>query len=608
MSTSPTDPRPLPVGVTEGQQFITNHLRIFRSGDPVANGLGGPVNFSSEVANAQPRNLFDHIPEQYRELGLRRYRCAYFFNDHYTLSIPNLVVYVKSESQNANSHIAFSFGTSGINGTEQTIASQFNDPVGVTWNSAQERAEALFLAEPLKPRQWKAFWIREILDFDAQSTVHNYFAIRCEAKDPIAVSPLPDFNMCFVGNMGCNSFHFGKIFEKIKARNPTTLVTLGNNSYRDTADCWLQLISPLRGRIKMAFGAYDWYKLQYADKIDDDPYPRIPPDWFWPTPEQPCSHARYEDADNQSFVEVSEKNIDEDDPDSEKVWRVEVFDKETPEGGGDLTRGDIEESWDFGKNELNAKTFANWLKTCEFFTNDVDRDRFNEAIQNQYRTFFGLASFEGFQSFYAGNCHFLILNTNAVPVGHTEDSPQYIYAKEQLRRALDNAYVEYRIVIAYRPGFTAPNGTLRASGDQVLRDGYEGPIQRFNEIYKPLFEEFKVTMYINGNVANYQRTGILKFDSGNWNTPTEQGIGTGPAYKMKDRSLDGSGIIYVTVGTGGVDNGRITRNQTLPSWIKKEVIDHGYLVMNSIGNGMTLEFRFYDLNDNLLDFFSIGVG
>jgi hypothetical protein len=596
--TSPTDPRPLPIGVTEGQQFMENHLQIFRSG-ATANGLGGPINFSSEVANKQPRNLFEHVDDEYRELGMRRYRCAYFFNSHYTLSIPNLVVYIKANSVNTKSHIAFSFGTSGIKGVEPSIATQFSDPPNITFNSAQARQQAYFLPVALKPRDWIAFWIREILDFEAQTTENNYFAIRAEAKDPIAITPTADFNIVFTGNMGCGS-NFDNILGKMKARSPSAYFFLGNMSYGPTGDCWINKVANLRP-VYITFGAYDWYHRQYADRIDDDPYPRVPPEWYWPTLSGDDEDLPECDDDlwDEWNVQLTEDTKEEDDPEDQR-WELkgpslEMDDNDNPV---EATIGEF-------ATEINAKYYLEYLRSCEIFTNDVDRDRFNESLQNQYRSRFGLNAFEGYQAYYIGNAFFLILNSNAVPFGHIEDSPQYQFAARQLKQANDNAYVAYKIVLAYRPGYIAPNGTLRAGPEgQTAAGGYQGPIERFNATYKPLFEEHKVTLYINGNVMNYQRTGILKFQSNNWFAPTEQSPGSGPSYKLRDKSLEGSGIIYLTVGTGGA---ALQNNETLPSWMKKSIVSFGYLLMTSVGNGQSIELRFYDINDQLQDFFTVGV-
>jgi hypothetical protein len=591
--TSPTDNRPLPIGVTEGQQFMENHLQIFRSG-VTANSLGGPINFSSEVANKQPRNLFEHIDDTYRELGLRRYRCAYFFNSHYTISIPNLVVYIKSNSVNTKSHISFSFGTAGIKGVEPVIASEFTDPPGITFNSAQARQQAYFLPVALKPREWVPFWIREILDFEAQTTENNYFAVRAEAKDPIAITPTADFNLVFVGNMGCNT-RFDAILDKMKARNPSAYFFLGNMSYQRTGDCWLNKVSNLRPMF-ITFGAYDWYLPEYADKIDDDPFPRIPPEWFWPDQHDfgdlpDCDDGLWDEWN----VGVTEDTRDEE---KEEDKRYEI---KGPSEEEDENDNPVEKTIGEFATEINARYYLEYLRTCDIFTDDVERDRFNESLQNQYRNRFGLNSFEGYSAHYIGNLFVLILNSNAVPFGHVEDSPQYQFAERQLKQADDNAYVTYKIVLAYRPGFVAPNGTTRSSPD-----GYQGPIERFNATYRPLFEEHHVTLYMNGNVMNYQRTGILKHQSNNWAIPTEQGPGTGPAYKLRDRGLEGGGIIYLTVGTGGHN---IQQNQTLPSWIKKSIAGTGYLTITSVGNGMTIECRFYSSSDDaMLDFFSISAG
>jgi hypothetical protein len=611
---SPGSNLPLPVGISEGQQFLSIHLLRFRSGVQ-ADGLGGPINFAHEIPNRSPRNVFDDVPDIYQEFGLRRYRCYYLFNSHYTLTIPNIVAYLESSSVNPKSKISFAFGTSPFNGIEQTIPTQFHEPTGITWNSGKDRSSGTFLAEPLKPRNWKAFWVREILDFEADNTEFNFYVVRFQTANPVAVLGAPDYAMTFVGNMGCG-LTFQGILGKMINRNPTAIFTLGNNSYTNTADCWLDRIASHRNRIHMAFGAWDWYISGLADKLDDSASPTIPKDWFWPEPESGCGDNRYqteEGKDNQEIdpVVISQHTEPEDDPKGTKYWAVEVFDKdEDEEGNIILDRDGLEERWTFGDNEANARSFASWLKTCKVTEGEIDMSKFNLQLQNQYRNFFGMNNFDGYQSFYANNIMFLILNTNAVTRGHQEDSPQYRFAEEQLKRALDNAFIDYRIVLAYRPGYVAPNDSMRTvlfedGSVGVGGLGYQGPIRSFNELYKPLFEKYKVTLYINGNVRNYQRTGILKFDSGNWIEPNEVSPTTGPDYKIKGRALDSDGIIYVTVGTGS-GQFPLQINQSLPSWIKKSFIANGYLHMTSVANGQILQFRFYDHNDVLKDFFSIG--
>ncbi len=608
---SPGSNLPLPVGISQGQQFLQNHLIRFKSGEgDQPNGLGGPINFAHEIPNRSPRNVFDDISDQYQEFGLRRYRCYYLFNSHYTLAIPNIVAYVKQPSQNSKSRIAFAFGTSGFNGTEQTIQSQFHDPVGVKWNGAQARIEASFLREPLKPRNWVAVWIREILDFNAQNTEFNYYAIRIETSDPVAVLGQPDFNICYVGNMGCDANTFGKVWGKIKGRNPTSIFTLGNNSYQPTGDCWLNTISSLRDRVKMCFGAWDWYQPFYADKLDDASFPRVPDDWYWPVPDQPCQSptGRYSHEELFEIKKIEPEPLDDPHQGLQPPphWDIYVWD----EGDEPGQKGEnIEETFGPFMTEANAEAYATWLRTCEIITSEISLEKFNVTLQNRYRAYFGITNFDGYQSFYANNIHFLILNTNSISLGHTEESPQYRFAEEQLKRALDNAFVDWRIVIGYRPGNVASNDSMRTvinpDGTVGLQStGYQGPIRQFNELYKPLFEKYNVTLYINGNVNNYQRSGILKFDSGNWIEPTEQAPTTGPEYKVKGRALDGSGIIYLTVGAGGA---RLQANEGLPSWIKKSFSNtYGYMNMTSLKNGQFLQFRYYDINDNLLDYFSVG--
>jgi hypothetical protein len=67
---------------------------------------------------------------------------------------------------------------------------------------------------------------------------------------------LPDFNFAAAGDWGCNSRAVDTV-NNIVNKNPELVLGLGDFSYEDTADCWLEIIAPLYEKMKIAIGNHD---------------------------------------------------------------------------------------------------------------------------------------------------------------------------------------------------------------------------------------------------------------------------------------------------------------------------------------------------------------
>jgi calcineurin-like phosphoesterase family protein len=67
---------------------------------------------------------------------------------------------------------------------------------------------------------------------------------------------IPDFNIAAAGDWGCNS-DTKKTVENIVSKNTDFVLGVGDFSYENTADCWLDLVHPLDGKIKIAIGNHD---------------------------------------------------------------------------------------------------------------------------------------------------------------------------------------------------------------------------------------------------------------------------------------------------------------------------------------------------------------
>ena len=65
-----------------------------------------------------------------------------------------------------------------------------------------------------------------------------------------AYGSLSDFNFAAAGDWGCNSNTVDTV-NNIVNKNPELVLGLGDYSYEDTADCWLEIITPLDDKIEI---------------------------------------------------------------------------------------------------------------------------------------------------------------------------------------------------------------------------------------------------------------------------------------------------------------------------------------------------------------------
>src|SRR5918998_555663 len=69
-------------------------------------------------------------------------------------------------------------------------------------------------------------------------------------------SSLSDFNFAAAGDWACES-NAENTLNNIVNKNPELVLGLGDYSYDDTADCWLEIIAPLDEKMKIAIGNHD---------------------------------------------------------------------------------------------------------------------------------------------------------------------------------------------------------------------------------------------------------------------------------------------------------------------------------------------------------------
>jgi predicted phosphodiesterase len=82
----------------------------------------------------------------------------------------------------------------------------------------------------------------------------------------------PDFNFAAVGDWGCTPISRNTV-NNIVSKDPELVLGLGDYSYEDKANCWLQLINPIDHKMKIVIGNHDNRK--YATNVTSYPSPLL---------------------------------------------------------------------------------------------------------------------------------------------------------------------------------------------------------------------------------------------------------------------------------------------------------------------------------------------
>lgn len=161
------DARPLKPDYNKGPQFAIvprtlsavevpelPPLELLRAGPA---GLGGAVS-----GTASGIAIFDDVQPSEASAGRREYRCEYVRNNS-TKTLQDAILWTSANTPSAGTNIRVGLGTSGINGTEQTVADEITAPTGVTFKQADTKATGLALGD-IPPGGRVAVWYeRDIL-------------------------------------------------------------------------------------------------------------------------------------------------------------------------------------------------------------------------------------------------------------------------------------------------------------------------------------------------------------------------------------------------------------------------------------------------------------
>ena len=79
------------------------------------------------------------------------------------------------------------------------------------------------------------------------------------AQDPSQSNKLTEksFNIAIASDWGCNE-DAKKTSQNIQNKNPELVIAAGDLSYKGSADCWANEISPFKSKLKIAMGDHDY--------------------------------------------------------------------------------------------------------------------------------------------------------------------------------------------------------------------------------------------------------------------------------------------------------------------------------------------------------------
>jgi predicted phosphodiesterase len=211
-------------------------------------------------------------------------------------------------------------------------------------------------------------------------------------------------------------------------------------------------------------------------------------------------------------------------------------------------------------------------------------------------------------SFNLNKVHFLVLNSE---YGWEKDSSQYLLAERDLRIASSDPNTNWIVVAYHSLGYSSIDHTM---GWVFFGSSYFGKMDKFLDIYHPLFDKYGVDLVLQGHVHNYQRTYPLQYEGDN--SPPQRTSSEKTSYKRP------SGEIYVTVGTGGVglneiytDNKWISqlgeRSTELDEYYlaKGDWSHYGFFELTFSNDGSSLFGTFYGNDDGggtkVIDHFTI---
>ncbi len=151
---------------------LPTDLRWYTSLD--ANSLGGGI--STTLVSTGINGFFDDVDYPEALAGSTAYRCMYIKNESLTDTYTAPEVYIATLTPSPSTYCELGLGSSGLNGTEQSIVSEEIAPVGVSFVAPSD-ALPLVLGSDLGPGEYFPIWVKRVVEPEASGASNDYVVI-----------------------------------------------------------------------------------------------------------------------------------------------------------------------------------------------------------------------------------------------------------------------------------------------------------------------------------------------------------------------------------------------------------------------------------------------
>src|SRR5215203_135271 len=163
----------------------------FYNSDPTLS-LGGDVS-SFQLVSGTLHGLFDRVDTSEAELGDIEYRCVYLVNTSQTRKLLGTKIWIETGTASADTAIAISLGSSGINGTEPLVPDEGIAPPMNFFEIPLVQPDEPNIGD-LYPGDHIALWVRWYINTGTQSIGDDFAVLRIDGdREPETLTqPLPD--------------------------------------------------------------------------------------------------------------------------------------------------------------------------------------------------------------------------------------------------------------------------------------------------------------------------------------------------------------------------------------------------------------------------------
>lgn len=457
--------------------------------------LGGPVT-ATEITGSLLHELWDRVSDTEATSGKTEFRCFYLKNANDTQSIKNPIFTVKSQAKSPNAAVAVGWGTSAVNGDEQTLATESTYPTDVTFKDSDAPNLGAILGRDIPPLGTKAVWVRRTVFFGAASLADDGYELRLwtdNVKDEISEVednvPEPDEKASFIigGNFTQRVHKY-----KVPALQKSVAIAIAG------------------GGVAVAIAGSGSAMTKAT-----------------------ASQAGATITVNESLDLLR----------SMKQMNANTFIFCNALDAADGRRVDPEEWYNMMGPDMSNQSHICFGRD-DAVTDAVKRHyALRQRLKRHHRTdIHGREKDDYYYSKNRQNVHWLFMDLSGKSDSWDETSDQYAFVVSDLQKANANPAIDWIFVVAYR----AMYGTQTDSSTKHLSAS-------FRDVYHSLFQEV-VHIVFTQYFHNYQRLHCLQYNAGDPDQPTAVHADDEPDYVIPaGQKAFADGCIFVNVGGGGRD-------------------------------------------------------